>query len=1332
MFRNLRSLSLALCFAAALPAADPVRMLIVAGSGTILDDAKSAFDKRYGPGLAELDTTATPESFARAKIIFLFHPDPEFSRRVTPDILKAKKRGATILVAPDSLIPNAWGFKPNPSLNRTAESYWQYGGVENVASLIAFLYKSAGGQKPLTLPAPVSLLERGIYHPKATREFTKLSDYLEWYRAQKFVPAGAPLIGITFYNAYMRQRDVAHIDALVAELEKNGIGAVPAFGWPFHTLDPLLTIDGQSPLRLIFGLNLGIIRPDDIKWLERQGVHTMNLQVTRESHAEWASGWRGLPIDKVSSQVNTPERTGSTEPLLIASAESKPGSETAVTTPIPERISMAVRRAKRWITLQDKPNSEKKLVFVYYNNPPGKGNLGASYLQILPSMATMLRRLEQEGYRVGTPNDKQLLQILERSGRNVEAWAPGELEAMVESGGLVLWPVEEYKRYFAQLPKEFRDFVTRDYGPPEQARMLRVKTTEGKHFFVIPGARYGNVFLSVQPLRSTFDRVTAITHDTRIPVPHSYVAAYLWYRHVYKADAVLHIGRHGTLEWLPGKQVMQAPHDHSEAMLDDMPNPYLYITDGGGEALQALRRSAAVVMSHLTPLIVSSGITPEFQPIKRSIDQLYATQDTKPDLAAEYQKEVLAEIRKLKLDQQLGMNADSTPWEELRNRVKKFLDDMEDGPIPAGIHALGELPPEKVQRESLAEFLKFGFQDSEVALVRGELAAWADAIYEGRTPEIQGKYTPALRDRIQTQWAQGKTWIDNVRASQQLEVDAIPRVLAGKYLPAAPIGDPLRVPAGLPTGRNLYGFDPSLVPTKAAYALGRKMADETIARFRKENNGKFPERVSMMLWYDETESHHGAMESMALHLMGVEPQWNSRAQVDNLRLIPDAEMKHPRVNVLVNVSGIYRDGFGDKMLLLDRAARLAASAGDNAISRQDKEVKAALIAQGVDEKRAGEIARARVFGNQPGAYSIGVDRLVEQSKNAGNTNVANLYLHYMNFAFSNEIWGETAPKALEQHFKGNQTVLFSRTSNLYGALDNDDMYSYAGGMTFASKTVNGGQAPSFYLHNLRKRGSENMVDLKTFLATELNQRAWNPKWIDNMKRSGYAGAREMNREVEHLYGFQATTEEQMDGTFWQNTYDVYVADKHGMELDKFFDKENAHARQGILARLLEVDRQGAYQFSEADRQTIVKEYIRSVNRSGVACSANTCGNQKLQAYAASIAPLISGLGRAELQKFGQTLAKATRWNPQQFAGAPAAFRAGVSAAQRPPAAAKPGPPPPPGPPIVSGRVMKEKVIRLANEAGAAALPFAWSWISVLLLIIASGSWWESRNYRRGT
>ena len=1333
------SFLLVVCLAVGARAADPVRIVVSAGSSTgagdFLNDAKREFEKRYGLGLIDVvapGANLTAEQIRRANVIFLAFPEPPVTEGLAGELERTVKGGVPLLLD-ETQIPRQWTFQPNAEWTKGARLYWQYGGVRNIAGMYAYLYRKAGGAKPIEVPPPIEMPLKGIYHPRANRDFASMEDYLAWYRAQRIVPSDAPLVAITFFSGSVRQGDTAHLDALITELERNGIGAVPVYGWPLYESDPFLTTkDGKCPLSVIFAMNVGMLpRPQDQQWLTDHGVHAMNLEVTQETYQQWETSTTGIPAEMVPWQLATPETFSTAEPILVATTEIKRETGARITVPIPERVEAAVKRAKRWIALQRKPNAEKRIVFVYYNYPPGKGNISAAYLQVFPTMATMLERLAQAGYQLASPvpTPRQLQDVLERRGRNVETWAPGELQAMLDSGGMTLFSVEDYKKYFKLLPERFQKIVMDEYGPPEKAEMLRVRSRDGKDYFLIPGARYGNVLLSVQPLEASFALSESVLHDPLHPVPHSYVAAYLYYRYVFKADAVVHIGRHGTLEWLMGKGVLQAGWDHSEALLGDLPNAYLYLMDGEGEAIQAMRHSASVNMSHLTPLLIAGGEQKDFQTLRNALLQSAEKEATEAALAEEYKKQAFDEVRRLKLDQQLDLKLDGD-WPELRKRLQEWLEELQETAIPASMHILGTLPEEQVQRESLLQYLKFGFEDQDLPLVRNEVEAWATAIFEGRQPEIQGSYSPKLRDKIQTQWAAAKTWIEDLRRSPKSEVDALVTVLSGHYLPAAPVGDPLKNPAGLPTGTKQYGFDPALIPTKAAWEVGHRMAEQTLARY-KEQHGKYPQKISIVLWYGETIGHHGVMESMALDLMGVRVGWNERNQPDSLTLVPDSEMTHPRVDVVFSISGMYRDGFGEKINFLSRAIRMAAQAGENVISRHDRENAAALIQAGTNATAAGKIAQARFFGPKPGSHDNGVDHFVEQSKNAEDTEgIAKLELSRMAYAYSPDVWGQTAPQALETQLKGNEAVLFSRSSSLVGAIDNDDVYGFVGALSNASKYVNGGQAPDFYLNNLRKSGSERPVDLKTWLATELNQRNWNPKWLEHMKESGYAGARQMADEMEFLYGFQAATPDSMDGTYWQNSFDVYVADKYGMELDKFFEKENPHAKQGILARMLQVDREGSYRFSEADRNKLLAEYVRSVVKNGVACSANICGNEKLQQYVASAAATVPGLGQIELQQFGKTLAKATHWNVTEFRGAPAAVRAGILAANqkvqpRPAAPAKPS-----GPPHVEGYAMQEKIINLAKEASSPALPFAWAWAAAILLIIATGSALEARRSRR--
>jgi len=468
------------------------------------------------------------------------------------------------------------------------------------------------------------------------------------------------------------------------------------------------------------------------------------------------------------------------------------------------------------------------------------------------------------------------------------------------------------------------------------------------------------------------------------------------------------------------------------------------------------------------------------------------------------------------------------------------------------------------------------------------------------------------------------------------------------------------------------------------------------------------------------------MESEALYLMGVEPKWNARSVVDGLRLIPEKELGRPRVDVVLTLGGIYRDGFPDQVLLLDRASKLAASDGENAINRHTRQVADALKKAGVAPDLAEKVARARAFAAAPGDYGAGISDMVKQSKDAGNLQgLTNVYLNQMNHAYSGDLWGEAVPGAFSTHLEGNQAVIHSRTTNVYGVLDNDDFYEYAGGLNAATKTVNGGSAPAFYVNDMKTRGKERIANIQAFIATELNARYWNPKWIHEMQKAGYAGARAIANTMENLYGWQATSAEHMDGTFWQNSYDVYVADKNGLEMDKFFDQANPHARQIMMARMLEVDRQGSYQFSAEQRAELVRRYVQAVAKIGATCSANTCGNLKLNQYVGEQAALVPGLGTTELTAFGRNIAKATGWKAAAFPHAPAALRAGIQEGAR---RTRLSPPPTSSTaarhlsvaalPYVSGYRMTQQTFRaIANGAG---LPVSFLPIALILLLVGAG------------
>jgi len=1240
-------------------AAEPVRIVILTRLSQALPDALRLFETRWGSKriiLSYGDAVAPPADLEQADVIFAYNLHSEEARLLAPRIRPLVARGVKILAHWPEGAQRYWNLQQDPTELQAAMEYCMYGGIENMARLLAFLYVRVAGRPGLKVDAPEPQVTAGIYHPRAPSPFTSLDAYLRWYAEQGLVPANAPKAGILFYHTNLKNRDMAHIDALIAALERRGIGAVAVFGWPPTVCEPFLTGSGGTAVDVLFALNLGFAKPDDAEFLARLNVHVIDLMTTKQSRSEWLDSPHGLRPDQLALQVSAPERAGATEPITFAATERTFDGKTVMTVPIDERIERAVTRAQRWITLRKKPNSEKRIALLYYNNPPGKGNISASYLNVPGTLAALVRRLREEGYVTGeqAPDESTLLRLLQLSGRNVEQWAPGELESLVQDGHVVLVSMAQYRQWTRRLPAVFLQKVDEAWGPPEKSTLMTIRSRDGRPFFVVPGIRLGNLFLGPQPLRASFAKAAEAQHDTTLPPPHSYVAAYLWLREVFRADAVVHIGRHGTLEFLPGKNTGQAGHDAAEVILGDVPSPYFYILDGGGESMTARRRGAATIISHLTPLLAPGGAQQELRPLRDALEQYEKTRAESPALAEQYRVAIKSEIRHLKLDQQLGLDLEEADWDELIGRMQEFLDETETEAIPLGVHTLGALPREELQVEALAEFLRNGLQETGPQLRSIPYAQWAAELASGGSPALDPTWPPTLRDKVATQLEAARTWLLNLRASPARELSEFVRVLRGEYLSSGPSGDPLRSPASLPSGRNLHDFDPSLIPTKAACALGRKLGDELLERVKRQT-GKPANKVSMVLWYGETIRHQGALECEALYLMGVEPRWNSRGVVDDLRLIPESELGRPRVDVVITIAGIYRDGFPDKVLLLDRASRMVQQAGDNPLSRNTQRTMEELRRQGLSEQQARRVASARVFGPAPGEYGGGVSHLAKRSKDAQQPGiVAEAYLRHNNHAYSAGVWGESAPNALARQLEGNQAIVHSRSTNLYGVLDNDDFFDFAGGLSAATKSVNRGKAPELYVANLRHPGRERLEDLRQTLSAELRSRVWNPKWIRAMQQSGYAGAREIADHMENLYGWQATTPERMDGSIWGKSYEVYVEDSYGLGLKDFFKKQNPHARQYLLARLLEVDRQGAYRFTPAQRAILVREYLASVIHNGAGCSANTCGNRILQRYIARMARQLGDSAEARL--FQSAMNRVFRTAPPKK---PAAARPGA-------------------------------------------------------------------------
>lgn len=1256
--------SASLCSALALLAglvsplhADPVRVVIASPNNPALAPAVREFETRFGTGLIEV-AACSPEieggQIGQARAILFAYANSGAFQRTVQAVRRAHKAGAAVFAIPSESAELVWRIPNTHAQAKTVEAYWRGGSIENLIGLLATLYKAGGGRRTLKVAPPGDPVSMGIYHPDAGRVFDSLPAYLAWYRNRPGARPGAPLVALSSYSNAYKFGDLAHIDALVRKLEAAGIGVAPMFASTLPDMAPLLKEGDRCPFRLLLALNLTMPRPGNADELASLGLHTIHLMTTRESLAQWSESRQGLPADRVQLQYGNPERSGATEGVLIGVTEKDPVTGVGRTVAIPERLDAVVARVGKWIQLQDRVRFNRRIALVYYNNPPGKGNFGASYLNVPASLVELLKTLHEGGYRTGEriPNERDLLDTLELCGRNVGEWAPGEVERLVTQGHATLLPVSRYREWFTELPAEFRKAVNAKWGPPESSPMMLLRSSDGRAFFVIPGARLGNVFVGPQPFRSEPKNAAGSAHDSLTPPPHSYIAWYLWLRHNFGADAVVHVGRHGTLEWLPGKSVALAGSDPPEAVLRDLPNVYYYTMDGGGEAIQAKRRSAAVLISHRTPLMITSDAAARLRELHDLIDREEQTA-ADSELSRNYREQILGMARRLQLDRQAGISLDQAPWPEVRERLGALIHDTESTPVPLGLPVIGVAPDELQQREALAEFLRSRFQSDQQQQFSNSWQAWANAIFEGTPPETPAGVTPKLRDKLQTAWQEGRQWIEDLRRSPQMEREALLTAIDGKYLATGLLGDPIRQPDALPTGRNLHSFDAAVFPTKAAWETGKRMADEYMAGYLKQK-GVYPDKVSQVLWFGETMRHHGSFESMALWLLGVEPLWNGRGQIDEMRLVPDKELNRPRVDVIFAISSLYRDAVPHLALWLDRAVKLAATAGDSAITKNTRKTEQELIAQGMPAEQARALAASRVYSTAPGTYGTRVGRLVAEG-NDNAESVSRAYLEGMGWAYGAGAWGQAAPGGLKAQLRGNQAVLFSRSSNLYGASDTHDVYETFGALGLASKVVNGA-APEMVIENLRKPDEARQQSMQSFLVAELHARQWNPRWISEMQKAGYAGARQFAKQTDALAGLTITVPDSVDPSVWQKNFQVYVRDEYGLGLEKFFEQHNPAARQQVLARFLEVERRGLLPLNAEDRALLASAYVQSVVRTGAGCSSLICGNRTLRSYAVSVALSSGAASAVEIRRFTDTLRAATSAPPagRQLASPPSA------------------------------------------------------------------------------
>ncbi|MDI6727447.1 MAG: cobaltochelatase subunit CobN [Thermodesulfovibrionales bacterium] len=1109
--------------------------------------------------------------------------------------------------------------------DKKIDEYYRHGGIENFKNMFFYCLKRDFGFE-LDVGEAIKISEFAIYDHKTKALYETFEDYI---KAKGDDVLKKPLIGLTFYKNSYEAGQMKHIDAVIESIEREGFGVLSVYGYPSESAVERFFFDekGNARVRAVVGLSLkiGLNSQIAIPLLSKLNVPIIDaITLYSQSKEEWEQSPVGLDIFERSWQVAIPEMAGIIQPTIIASKEKMIDKKTSIEyieeRPIPERIEKLTRRIKAWINLQDKQNKDKKVAIIYYNYPPGKQNIGASYLNVLPeSLWEIYQRLKAEGYRLKGEEltKEQFFNDIHNYARNIGNWAAGEIDRLAKTGRAVLIPVETYRRWFEELPEGLKKSVIKDWGSPEENKVMSWTGASGTKYIVIPAIRYGNILFTPQPSRGWEQDVKKLYHDVTLAPHHQYIAFYLWLKKEFQADAIAHIGTHGTHEWLSGKEIGFTNEDPPEALIQDLPNIYPYIVDDVGEGLQAKRRGMAVIIDHMTPPFDKAGMNKELKELAALINDYNAAKEKSPSLAESKITEINALAKKTGMLTDLKLKEVKTDdeIEELEHYIKEISEKQ----TPFGLHTFGKTPDEKY-RKSTAEAIL--------------------SIEKGLSDEERAKRLVDYEQRI--------------IQSGKRELDSFIAALNGRYIPAGQGNDPIRNPDSLPTGKNFYSFDPTRIPSKSTYEMGVRLAEELIEGY-KQRHGIYPDKLTFNLWGVETIRHEGVMESQIMYLMGIKPKRDERGRVTGVEAISRSELGRPRIDVTIVPSGLYRDLFSNLMALLDNAVSLAKEQGeeDNILRANILKTKKMLMEKGISEDKAAQLASVRLFTVPSGAYGTNLDKVIPMSNTWDNEKqVADVFFMRMSYMYGQGFWGDKVSNQqsavssqedislilFKNALSGSKIAVHSRSGNVYATLDNDDFFQYLGGTAMAIRAVDG-KTPEVYVTNMSNPKMPKQETLEKFMGREMRARYLNPEWIKTMIREGYAGARFIDKTVEHLWGWQVTVPEAVDTAKWNEMYETYVLDRNGLNIKEMFrQSKNMWAYQSIVARMLETVRKDYWKPDKKVVETLAKEYAESVKEVGLACCDHTCNNPMLTKFTASTLMSVPGL-KGQVQGFMKALDK---------------------------------------------------------------------------------------------
>lgn len=1127
--------------------------------------------------------------------------------------------------------------------------YWLGGSAENLENFLLMLsdkyvQKRNAAQSTLQYRDPVTYPDMGIWHPLAPHMFEDLKEYLNWHNSRQDIgedlkDAFTPTVGLVLQRTHLVTGDDAHYVAMVQELECMGARVIPVFAGGLDFSKPVDAFfyeplsKGQMPIIDVvvsltgFALVGGPARQDHPKAIESlkklNRPYMVTLPLVFQTTEEWQDSDLGLHPIQVALQIAIPELDGAIEPIILSGRDGATGKAIA----LQDRIEAVAQRALRWANLRRKPKLEKRVAITVFSFPPDKGNVGtAAYLDVFGSIYEVMQALQRNGYN---------LQDLPESAAALMQAVIHDAQAQYSSPELNIayrMSVPEYERLTPYYPRLEESWGT---APGHL-------NTDGQDLLVY-GKQFGNVFVGVQPTFGYEGDPMRLLFSRSASPHHGFAAYYTYLEHIWKADAVLHFGTHGSLEFMPGKQMGMSGECYPDNLIGMIPNLYYYAANNPSEATIAKRRSYAETISYLTPPAENAGLYKGLKELSELIGSYQTLKDTgrgAPIVNAMIEKCRLVNLDKdIALPEQDAKDLTAVQRDTLVGQVYIRLMEIESRLLPCGLHVIGQPPTAAEAIATLVNIASIDRPEDDILslprIIANSLGRNIDEIYQksdrGVLDDVQLLYDinqatrTAVAALVQEKTdAEGRVsivsklnffnmgrkepWVEALHQAGYTKVDpealkplfeylefclkqvcadnelgALLQALEGEYILPGPGGDPIRNPDVLPTGKNIHALDPQSIPTAAAVQSAQIVVDRLLARQRIENGGTYPETIAFVLWGTDNIKTYGESLAQVMLLVGVRPLPDSLGRVNKLELIPLEELGRPRIDVVVNCSGVFRDLFINQMNLLDRAIKMAAEASEplemNFVRKHALEQADRL---GVDLRQAA----TRVFSNASGSYSSNVNLAVENSTWESEAELQDMYLSRKSFAFNSDNPGVmNESRQLFENSLKTVEVTFQNLDSSEISLTDVSHYFDSDPTKLVARLRDDGKTPASYIADTTTANAQ-VRTLSETVRLDARTKLLNPKWYEGMLSHGYEGVRELSKRLVNTMGWSATAGA-VDNWIYEDTNATFIQDE---QMRQRLLNLNPHSFRKIVGTLLEVNGRGYWETSESNLQLLRELY----------------------------------------------------------------------------------------------------------------------------------------------